>query len=32
MRVIASRVVYENRWMRVHEDRDGAAASTRDSD
>ena len=21
MRVVASRVVYENRWMRVHEDR-----------
>jgi 8-oxo-dGTP pyrophosphatase MutT (NUDIX family) len=24
MRVVSSRVVYENRWMRVHEDRDGA--------
>jgi 8-oxo-dGTP pyrophosphatase MutT (NUDIX family) len=23
MRVVSSRVVYENRWMRLHEDRDG---------
>jgi 8-oxo-dGTP pyrophosphatase MutT (NUDIX family) len=25
MRVVSSRVVYENRWMRVHEDRDGGS-------
>src|SRR3954447_1908258 len=24
MRVVSSRIVYENPWMRVHEDRDGA--------
>src|SRR4051812_5635832 len=25
MRVVSSRIVYENPWMRVHEDRDGAS-------
>ncbi len=25
MHVVSSRVVYENRWMRVHEDRDGGS-------